>query len=107
MNPPDEALLQQYDAQTRKGYPLGEVRQDLLERGYSEADADAFMQALGARIGQKVAHKEQRLIPTAALLLFACGLVLFVFGGWQGILFMIAGAGWWIYESVSKKQRPG
>ncbi|TCJ14014.1 hypothetical protein EPD60_08340 [Flaviaesturariibacter flavus] len=101
----DEKLLAAYDEKTRKGYPLGEVRQDLLELGYTDAEAAAFMNALGARIAQKVAHREQRLQATAALLLVACGVVLTAFGLGTGAWFILVGLVWWGVD-FARRNRP-
>ncbi|GAB4092817.1 hypothetical protein GCM10028786_17440 [Flaviaesturariibacter terrae] len=101
-----ENLLNKFDEKTRRGYPLGEVKQDLLELGYTREEAEEFMQALGSRINEKVADKEKNLMSTAALLLFLCGLVLYVFGGRMGLLFMLAGTIWWIVIFFNRKSEP-
>lgn len=104
MRPDHDRLLAKYEEKTRKGYPLGEVKQDLLDLGYTEAEAAEFMTKLGATINHKVSRKEESLHATAALMLIAGGIVLFSLGLEKGYLFIVFGSVWWTVDFFMKRR---
>jgi hypothetical protein len=104
MRESDEQLLAVFGKKTKDGYPLGEVREDLLGLGYTEDEAAVFMTSLGEKINRKVAYREKRLRATVALLLMAGGIVLYIFGFAKGIGFIIAGSIWLTIDLLIQKR---
>lgn len=70
-----ENLEQNLATQLRKGYPIGELREDLLRRGFSERDADALLARLHRQALQRSAGRERTIPYIIFGLLFTSGLL--------------------------------
>ncbi|MDB5253132.1 MAG: hypothetical protein JWP27_2301 [Flaviaesturariibacter sp.] len=104
MQQTDPKLMEHYERKTRKGFPLGEVREDLLQRGYTTEEADAFTRELGSRIAKKGAGKEAGLLLFMGVAIVLLGLVMILNGSKPGIWFILTGAIRVVYSIVKARR---
>lgn len=104
MTDEDLALLERYETRVRRGFPIGEVKSELFEKGFTEEQANNFMTEL-YRLSVKKSDARGFIFRTIISTLFILfGFFLLSTKSMSGVWFIISGVIKFMYDQYFSKK---
>jgi hypothetical protein len=88
----ERELLHQLHSRMRRGYPAGELREDLLQKGYTAEEADHILDRLNDEEVKKSSWRESSVPYIISIVLVLLGIFSYATGSSIGIWLIISGA---------------
>lgn len=106
MTDKDLELLEQYETRIRRGFPIGEVKAELLRKGFTEEQSTIFITEL-SRLSAKKSDDRNinfRMVVSTILILFGI-IQLSTTNSKIGLWFIISGVVKIVYDQYFSKKR--